>query len=165
MDEYGQARAPYRGRYSLGAIWAAYLGCIVFALVWSSFASAQSVAPPATLHAVPPLPEDTLADTARKPYGICEVIGRSMFGKQPDPKREWTPLTLRTFSEGWFEPWIAPHATTGGSLRQGWANTFDAIFNRMIVGIYSYTNATPTNRDEQIASFGFACASTIAKRR
>jgi hypothetical protein len=92
------------------------------------------------------------AQTEEPAYSLVEVVGKSMFGKQPDPDREWTPLTIRDFSEGWFEPWIAPPAPSGGSLRQGWVNTFDAFFNRMIVGIYSYANATGTNRDEQVAT-------------
>jgi hypothetical protein len=81
-------------------------------------------------------------------YGCLEVLKKSMFGKQPDPDRIWTPLTLADFSEGWFDPWIAPPSPSGGSLRQGWVNTYDAFFNRMVVGIGSYARGTATTRDE-----------------
>jgi hypothetical protein len=92
--------------------------------------------------------QDSCFEEAVHRYGFFETIGKSMFGKQPDPDREWTPLTLRDFGEGWFEPWIAPPNPTGGSRRQGWINSNDAFFNRQIVGIYSYTDAVSSNRDE-----------------
>jgi hypothetical protein len=82
------------------------------------------------------------------PYTCLEVLKKSMFGKQPDPERTWTPLTLTDFAEGWCDPWIAPPNPTGGSLRQGWVNTYDAFFNRMIVGIGSYAKGSATARDE-----------------
>jgi hypothetical protein len=79
-----------------------------------------------------------------------EVICKSMFGKQPDPERAWTPLTLADFEEGWFDPWIAPPGPSGGSRRQGWVNTFDAFFNRMVVGIASYSTNPSGKRNETV---------------
>lgn len=81
-----------------------------------------------------------------------DVISKSMFGKQPDPERPWTPLTLSDFDEGWFEPWISPPSPSGGSRRQGWSNTFDAFFNRMVVGIAAFTPGQSTQRDESVGT-------------
>ena len=83
--------------------------------------------------------------TKKESYSCLEVLKKSMFGKQSDP---WTPLPLTDFADGWCDPWIAPPNPSGGSLRQGWVNTYDAFFNRMVVGIASYARGTATTRDE-----------------
>src|SRR4051794_33808168 len=62
-------------------------------------------------------------------YSCLEVLRRSLFGKQPDPDRTWTPLTLGNLADGWCDPWVSPPSPSGGSLRQGWVNTYDAFFN------------------------------------
>jgi hypothetical protein len=79
-----------------------------------------------------------------------------------DPDK-WTPLSCRTFfSEGWCEPYITPPSGSGGALRQGWVNTFDAFFNRQVVGIYSHSDASRTGRNEDVGSFLFE--SPISRR-
>jgi hypothetical protein len=84
-------------------------------------------------------------------FGLFAAIRTSMFGKSD---QEWTPLTFGTFfREGWTDAWIAPPNGSGGALRQGWINTPDAFFNRMLVGVYSHTNANRGGRDEDAASF------------
>ena len=102
---------------------------------------------------------DAFAEQCDKPcctqYSCFEIISKSMFGQQPPPDRAWTPLRLSDFGDGWFEPWIKPPDTTGGSLRQGWVNTFDAFFNRMIVGIDSYKVGNPTQQNEQVGTLLF----------
>jgi hypothetical protein len=130
----------------------ACLGCVVLSLAWADRAMAQDADP-----APPGLAEDNPLESSpsggkaagtRPSCGFFETIGKSMFGKQTEPEREWTPLTLGNIGEGWFEAWIAPPSPSGGSLRQGWANTYDAFFNRMIVGIYSLGMVGGTKRNE-----------------
>jgi hypothetical protein len=103
-------------------------------------------------------PSSVLAPVSEKrSYNIGEILSKSLWGKQPDPERTWTPLSAGTFfSDGWNEPWNAPPGTaTGGSLRQGWIGTNDAFFNRMGVGIYSYTKGAHGGPDEQVGSLLF----------
>ena len=88
-------------------------------------------------------------------YSLGETLYKSMFGAQPDPERTWTPLTLDHFTEGWFDPWIAPPQPPGGSRRQGWIASNDAFFNRMIVGIDSVTPGQSGRPRENVASLLF----------
>lgn len=90
---------------------------------------------------------------APRHYGILEILYVSMLGKQPDPERTWTPLTVSDIHEGWFDPWIAPPNGSGGSLRQGWINIQDPYFNRMVVGTTAFTKGTPGTPDQYTGGF------------
>jgi hypothetical protein len=131
--------------------WGTLSAAAVLVLASWGVAAAQTQDPTEALKPNSILDEAGTQDTPRS-YGFFEVICKSAFGQQPDPQRVWTPLTLSDLSEGWFEPWIAPPNPTGGSRRQGWVNTYDAFFNRMIVGIDSYTIDNPAQQREQVGT-------------
>ena len=86
-------------------------------------------------------PEDRSPDlplASDERYNLRDTVLLSIFNKHA-PKRQWTPLYLTTFfTDGWLQPHIAPPATTGGSVRQGWSGLNDVFFNRMIDNNYSY---------------------------
>lgn len=136
--------------------WQKWVGCPVLVLSIAASTSAQ------TANSVPPInpspPRKTISpqdarerDATQKGsrrYGVLEILRSSVFARPLDPVPTWTPLTLGGIADGWWEPWIAPPSPTGGSVRQGWVGSFDAFFNRMLVGAYSVTNAIQPNRSE-----------------
>src|SRR5262249_1893713 len=57
-----------------------------------------------------------------------------------DPSR-WRELSWSTFfTEGWDEAWVSPPPGGGGAPRQGWLNTFDAVFYRLGIATYGYAH-------------------------
>jgi len=80
-----------------------------------------------------------LAVAAEK--SCADVIVESLAGDVYAEPSRWQPLEIGTFfTEGWDEPWASPPAGEGGAPRQGWLNTFDGVFYRLVIGTYGYTH-------------------------
>ena len=74
--------------------------------------------------------------------GCGDVIVESLAGDVYAEPSRWHELSLGTFfTEGWDEPWASPPAGEGGAPRQGWLNTFDGVFYRLVIGTYGYAHA------------------------
>jgi hypothetical protein len=78
---------------------------------------------------------------AAEKTSCADVIVESLAGDVYAEPSKWQPLELRTFfTEGWDEPWASPPAGEGGAPRQGWLNTFDGVFYRLMIGTYGYAH-------------------------
>jgi len=75
------------------------------------------------------------------PDGFFGAMAKSLTGDvYGDPSR-WRDLSLGNFfSEGWDRAWVSPPPGGGGAPRQGWLNSFDGVFYRLVVGTYGYAN-------------------------
>lgn len=92
------------------------------------------------------------AGAGQQTFTRWEVLKGSVCGV-PDEKREWTPLYLTNFLEGWDEPRIGAPNGSSGVLRQGWINTFDGFFPRSWNLLYTFTDHLPDGRDAQLGQF------------
>ncbi len=88
---------------------------------------------------------------APEQFSLWETMALSIFNKQA-PEREWTPLLISDFFDGWLQPHIAPGATTGGSLRQGWSGLNDVFFNRMIDTTFSAFRGVNSLPNQQVGA-------------
>jgi hypothetical protein len=71
-----------------------------------------------------------------------DVIIESLAGNVYADTVPWRELPITTFfTEGWDEPWMGRPTGEGGAPRQGWLNTFDGVFYRLVIGTYGYAHA------------------------
>jgi hypothetical protein len=95
--------------------------------------------------------QDGDGDAAPVAMGPLGLIAESVFGNANDP---WRPLPLRTFfSEGWFEPWNYPPASSGGAPRQGWINGLNGVFFRLFVFDFTYENDLHKNGNGYLGTY------------
>ncbi len=73
--------------------------------------------------------------------GVGNAMLESLAGDVYAEPSTWRPLSFGTFfTEGWDEAWASPPAGEGGAPRQGWLNTFDGVFYRLVIGTYGYAH-------------------------
>jgi hypothetical protein len=112
--------------------------------------TAQANEPPPNAQVSPPAP--ALPYSSEFNFSIGETVFLSIFSKHA-PKRQWTPLYADTFfTDGWFDPHIAPPETTGGSVRQGWAGLNDVFFNRMVDFTFSGYRGANGKPNQQVGA-------------
>jgi hypothetical protein len=94
-------------------------------------ASVPCGAVPSAAQVASPAPKD----------GFFGAIGKSLTGDVYAEPSRWRELSLSTlFTEGWDEAWVSPPPGAGGAPRQGWLNSFDAVFYRLGVATYGYAH-------------------------
>lgn len=129
-DRGAASRRSWRG--SAGA-----LGLLVALAVASPAGSREAGGTPGDLR------EETSSNSTgpSRSRGFIAAAKESLVGDVYANPERWQPLSWGTlFSEGWDEAWVSPPSGPGGAPRQGWLNSADGVFYRLVVGGPTYTS-------------------------